>query len=1811
MPDDWTHESIQQTLSDPGFQALPPQERAQGVDEMLATLHDAQPAEAWNEDSRKAWGDYADSVRQQATPTLWEKTKDIAGGAVGMVKGLAQDAALAGVGAMESMFTAGQGPVTQSLKQGFTAGLKDWAGAGQNLANRMGTQTGLAVDPMVNAWGDLKGQLMEGKVPTHDDTKLDSWMADHNTALGGRLADPHNQVLMAEYLKHHNEDRLNELGNRLLTNDLQTQAKADKEVVLKSPVAQQLESVFGQGSAEHLISASDPVIIATTVLPMLRAGKVMEAAGLLGKGAELAKGAGENALLGGAMHLRDNPAATFQDTANASAQMAAMGGLITGATAGVGHLIKGARTEPTANPTEAPATPASPEFPGRLAPELPTEILPSDVVPSAETLPMQSNSASEAPLSTNELTIQSSNPMGTPEGLPSVPEVTGKEPLQVATVPDISASVNDPAEAPQGSPSLDAESRSDLPTAANKASSEAVGVEGSTPSTGAYPRASAGDAPMNGTTGIANRFTDAEREARNVPVIAPTVKQTMGEWWQAAQQRYDDNPMAGADLVRDLRNKPRVPSAVDNAVLAQRKLDILSSHQKAVNDWNAAAAEAARAEAHARMMTTLDDLNEYEHVVESIAGAEWGRSGRARQMLVGDADFYSEAAMMSRERAYRGGDLKAVDIENVQKRHAKLQAARTALEDYQKRGEVDQAHEAVKELAAETQKETADAMASLDQDLQPIVLKTLATEVQQIRARMTREARRSNEPPPEPAGAANAAAPDAPQFLAEPSAEQMDFMAKFKAEAAAASERMAERRRSNKLSMNPVGDVLGTTMDQAIIGAYHIANGAVRFTQWSGKMVEEFGDTIRPHLQDLWKTSQEYLTGKTAKVKDEGQRQRGPKSAESILNTAATKNNGKITHEVVRDLVKAELAKNGAAAAFLKGNAEQLPKLIDAVHAQAQRLDPSIAREQVQRLLQKPDQAPKTRTELENALTEAHTQARLANRLSDALQGIRPEKATVRNKMSDTVREQWRTLRDVMRDKFGITTDPAKQLASARDAVVSRLKNQIRDLELQIEGKQQPRADRSPITYDAEMTQLAKQRDELKAHLETMRGLDAAGKWNKTAEAAAKASEEYYRRKIAAKDLTKKTPGQKFDPTAKTKLAQDEAAQAKAEWQDLRDAAGLPQAEALQKVKESMLSRIGELRKRLAGEPAPGREPAKPVPLDAEGRALRGQMQMLIETVNEMEPRKGAKPMTDEARAAMTEKRLTRQIDGIEQELASGQRKQKQSSNWVPDAKLRALMAIRDGLAEIRDAAREAKRPKVSAEELALRQFKRRMNREIYKLQERSRTGDFSKRTRTPRELRLDAEGTKLLASYNEAKLAEKQRMAKYEYMQMPKWRRVVDTTTRANRGLIVLSGLRTLLKLGSAVLENMVVYPAAEAIGGALHPILPRKLLEMSQRETGFSTKAERAAVVDGFWHGIKEFPQIVKTGRSELDAAYGKPHLDDLHPSWMDYFGRLHGALKNPMKRAEWARSMSKRLDRMEAEGADVNDPATKFAAANAAYMDGLDAILMGDSKLVNHWNLFVRGLEQSDSAWNYAGAKAAQFLLPVVKVPTNYVKATARAAFGLPVGLAQLAYHMQTGFKHLTPDAAEAIMKQIKMGSIGGALAIVGFTHPQAVGGYYTDNEKRRHGDVGHGTFRVAGHEVPHLLAHNPALEAMQFGATVRRAMDASNFGGIHTMKDRTKSLPGAVWAAGAGLIREAPLASATTRISDLLNTGPRGDYARSQAPAMLVPGAVRDIAAGIDWMQGVPDRNTKPAGALGPLMKSIPGLRQTLPPKAAKH
>lgn len=248
---------------------------------------------------------------------------------------------------------------------------------------------------------------------------------------------------------------------------------------------------------------------------------------------------------------------------------------------------------------------------------------------------------------------------------------------------------------------------------------------------------------------------------------------------------------------------------------------------------------------------------------------------------------------------------------------------------------------------------------------------------------------------------------------------------------------------------------------------------------------------------------------------------------------------------------------------------------------------------------------------------------------------------------------------------------------------------------------------------------------------------------------------------------------------------------------------------------------------------------------------------------------------------------------------------------------------------------------------------------------------------------------------------------------------------------------------------------------------------------------------------------------------------------------------------------------------------------------------------------------------------GGKVAQAvgktLLPIVKIPTNIVAEAFQYATGAVTGSARLAAAMKRGVDTLKPEEADLIMRELKKGSLGGAVMLLGFLAPQVIGGYYQQGQKRRDSDVKPGGVRLYGANIPPMLLHNPAVEMLQVGATVRRVADSKL-----RKKDRSaQGIPAGVMAAGLGLIQEVPFVNETTQISKVFNPNERTQFFGELARSRTEPQVMQWLAqqgdkrganmpeALLPWKGEV--RARKPDNFKDEMKMGIPGLRKTVPLK----
>lgn len=468
--------------------------------------------------------------------------------------------------------------------------------------------------------------------------------------------------------------------------------------------------------------------------------------------------------------------------------------------------------------------------------------------------------------------------------------------------------------------------------------------------------------------------------------------------------------------------------------------------------------------------------------------------------------------------------------------------------------------------------------------------------------------------------------------------------------------------------------------------------------------------------------------------------------------------------------------------------------------------------------------------------------------------------------------------------------------------------------------------------------------------------------------------------------------------------------------------------------------------------------------------------------------------------------------------------------------------------------------------------------RSIADIKERTANQDFSK---TPRKTPpYDAEFGNIQAEKAAAQQDFQRALAKYEKDNRPIGDKVLDWAASLRRAA-VLSGLTTVGKLTAAATENFALHPLEEAVGGALGKIPGiSKIAERAPIEGGFHADAIAKGVSDTWKYLFKNMGQYLKTGQMDIDLQYGKP---DIRPKEMlDFISHIHGALKTPARQYQFTTAFEKGIRFAARQGENVHDPLVQARVGLRAYEQANRSIFSDDNYLSNKVKQFfhadnVKGTGQTTAgrkAWETAG----RILIPVTRIPTNIVARTLEySPLGAALGGGRVVKALIKGTENLSPDESDSIMRNLKRGAIGSALVYLGYKNPNMFGGYYTGGAQNpdspQYGGAkvkGLPEFDVLGHHIdtsniPRFLLHNPLLEQLQIGATIRRVSDT------YSSKKATEPQGDAVGVeeAAKGLAREVPFVNTLTKVSDLVAPGQKGSrmaaLGQEMVPRLFTEGA----------------------------------------------
>jgi hypothetical protein len=231
----------------------------------------------------------------------------------------------------------------------------------------------------------------------------------------------------------------------------------------------------------------------------------------------------------------------------------------------------------------------------------------------------------------------------------------------------------------------------------------------------------------------------------------------------------------------------------------------------------------------------------------------------------------------------------------------------------------------------------------------------------------------------------------------------------------------------------------------------------------------------------------------------------------------------------------------------------------------------------------------------------------------------------------------------------------------------------------------------------------------------------------------------------------------------------------------------------------------------------------------------------------------------------------------------------------------------------------------------------------------------------------------------------------------------------------------------------------------------------------------------------------------------------------------GHTHGMMKVPLTRYEWGKRTLVHLEALAAEGADINDPETLFAAEARAAKDAMDVKLQGENRLVDAMDQGIGRLARSPKAADQALAAFINLLVGIRRVGFNFARNAAdMTGFGVARGAvlqgsARLRYEREAkGAKESgkpftqeeakqarmpTPEESRAILKAYGYGGLGLVAVLLAYFQPDwfQTGGFYQSGSKKKGRTIEPMGVRIAGHDLNPLLTHNPFFYAVQFWTT----------------------------------------------------------------------------------------------------------------------
>lgn len=531
--------------------------------------------------------------------------------------------------------------------------------------------------------------------------------------------------------------------------------------------------------------------------------------------------------------------------------------------------------------------------------------------------------------------------------------------------------------------------------------------------------------PEQIVTSTKNEVVEGERESRGAEQILSEARISNPETVDEALKTLKDNPAAAEEITSRLNNRLSDEiSVLDEAVMLVRKVQLMTERKKlAARASDESLTEDQRLVAKNKWAETEVEIETIDQATRR-SGSIWGRFGQFRARLLRE-DFSFEA-MENKARAVRNRPLTIEESNEL-----KAQAEKIA--------------------------ELTERQAKLEQEIQDLKHKA---ESDRITAELAKKFTDS----------------------------KLQVPKSNKAWLEAVNKKADESRAWLKENLSKVNDI--SSVPQAWfhlvrIGASHIANGTVKLADWVKVMRADLGERVFKAMESeaeaifneskLQAESDAIDANQAIPMQAEAFYK--PTAAETIVLDAATDAAAglDLTHKAVYELAKAHIQQG------LRGE----EAVMSAVHSDLEPFFPGLTERDVRRLYSEYGKVKYPSKEADKVmLRELRELVRLQESIDRLIERQAPLKTGLqRDKPTKKVRDKQRLLNAKLAEfeRQYPSTSPDR-LASVNDARMTRLKNQIADLEAELKTGQKPVKGKT-VDPTPEVIEKMKMRDALKEKL--------------------------------------------------------------------------------------------------------------------------------------------------------------------------------------------------------------------------------------------------------------------------------------------------------------------------------------------------------------------------------------------------------------------------------------------------------------------------------------------------------------------------------------------------------------------------------------------------------------------------------------------------------------------------------------------------------------------------------------------------------